>query len=144
MKKFIVEISPKDGVNEKPGGEYEIAESLERTLVRAVEDDVLMNVDITVKPHPENKLPEFCFAHNPSYHQVTTVKRGEKGYWLFRQMETDDEARKSAKELNERMNVDKYQAEAMLNGSMFGWEVPGADPDFLRGLEEKHKEGQPA
>ena len=31
-------------------------------------------------------------------------------------------------EYNEQINVTKSQAAAMLAGSMFGWEVPAADP----------------
>ena len=71
-------------------------------------------------------LPEIAFVDNshdksagaPS---VIGIRRGESGYHpVF--------TRFSADELNARNGVTAAQRVAMHNGSLFGWETPGADP----------------
>lgn len=52
---------------------------------------------------------------------VIAVKRLEKGFYPIW-------TRATADELNESIGVTKAQASAMVNGSMFGWYVPAADP----------------
>jgi hypothetical protein len=66
-------------------------------------------------------LPPFCAVRIPSSGQPALVKRGEQGYWP-RVHSFDVEV------FNRRMGVTLAQAEAMLAGSMFGFDVPGADP----------------
>lgn len=73
-----------------------------------------------------HKLPKFCVArlkrsHNPSDDSLILIKRGESGYWP---------AGGFTEDYNERRGITKDQVEAMLIGSMFGWDVPGADPDW--------------
>ncbi len=57
------------------------------------------------------------------------LKRGETGY-----CKTDipyaskDEAKALISEYNRKLGVSKGQEEAMRAGSMFGFQVPGADP----------------
>jgi hypothetical protein len=74
------------------------------------------------------KLPPVAYIDNswnksPGAPSVIAVKRGEMGYYPIHTPLTVDE-------LNERAGVTKAQAEAMHIGSMVGWEVPGADPDY--------------
>lgn len=70
------------------------------------------------------KLPEFCFARLPSNDAPIIIEAGARGYRL---------AEGSIPEkMNARLGVTPAQVEAMLAGSMFGWDVPGADPDFYR------------
>jgi hypothetical protein len=52
---------------------------------------------------------------------VIAVKRGESGYYPIYTHLTADELNKG--------KVTPPQREAMLIGSMFGWDVPGANPD---------------
>lgn len=73
------------------------------------------------------KLPEKAFRTNddrsPKAAPIIAIKRGESGYYpIF--------ARATADELNAMEGVTKEQAEAMYNGSLFGWDTPGADPDY--------------
>jgi hypothetical protein len=75
-----------------------------------------------------NKLPEFCYGVLPTTDEVILIKRGEKGYYPY--LDGAVKGKDVAKELNNRIGVTPAQAEAMMVGSMFGWDVPGADPDM--------------
>jgi hypothetical protein len=71
-------------------------------------------------------LPEVAYVENrwnksKGASPVIAVKRGESGYYpIFTNLTAD--------ELNEHAGVSLEQREAMYNGSLFGWHVPGADP----------------
>lgn len=73
------------------------------------------------------KLPEVAFVDNTldaskGAPPVIGVRRGESGYWpVYTQL--------TAAELNEG-KCTPAQAAAMHAGSMFGWDVPAADPDL--------------
>lgn len=69
-----------------------------------------------------DKLPDHCAALNPSTKQPILILKGEIGYHPAPSgLNVDD--------YNKRHGISKAQQQAMLIGSMFGWEVPGADPD---------------
>lgn len=74
-------------------------------------------------------LPELCFTTLPCTGELIYIKRGELGYYPS-SWNTDD--RQQNEELanynNERLDVTTEQRRAMEAGSMFGWDVPGADP----------------
>lgn len=65
-------------------------------------------------------LPEMCFVQHPTENIPVLVKRGVKGYWPLPHYD--------AAGWNERHGVTAAQERAMLTGSMFGFDVPGADP----------------
>lgn len=74
-----------------------------------------------------DNLPELAFVQNPSDSPgaapVIGIKRGEPGYYpIFTQ--------RTADELNQMNHVSPAQREAMYAGSMFGWDVPAANPDL--------------
>ena len=75
------------------------------------------------------KLPPQCFASLPSSRRPRTVLivRGVPGY-------TDMDTGITVHDLNAALPKPPTpeQVEAMLVGSMFGWHVPGADPDVVR------------
>lgn len=78
------------------------------------------------------KLPEVCYAQmpdNPS--RVVLLKRGERGYWEAQPGPFPDEASAKAfvTEYNAKLEVTQRQMRAMLNGSLFGFEAPAADPE---------------
>lgn len=74
-------------------------------------------------------LPEKCYAVLPSGDEIIIVKKGESGYYHTDRYGHDRaEALAIVDECNEIGGVSKAQAAAMLAGSMFGWEVPAADP----------------
>lgn len=74
------------------------------------------------------KLPLQCFTTNRATGQTIGIRRGVMGYYPIVTPLTPEE-------LN--VGVTKYQVTAMENGSMFGWEIPGADPDYLEEMDKK-------
>jgi hypothetical protein len=71
---------------------------------------------------PAANLPERSYAYHPTTGATIMVKRGEKGFYA---VTTDVKP----EILNKVRGVTLQQAAAMLAGSMFGWDVPLADPD---------------
>ncbi|MDO4541032.1 MAG: hypothetical protein Q4B48_08080 [Syntrophomonadaceae bacterium] len=74
-------------------------------------------------------LPEDCLSTLPSSGTLILIKRGEKGYYPF-SWESGDVARNReiADNYNRQRNISSAQEQAMLVGSMMGWNFPGADP----------------
>ncbi len=72
-------------------------------------------------------LPELAYVDNADrrYHEdarVIGLRRGEAGFHPIYVNATADQ-------LNAGEGISAEQREAMLWGSMFGWETPGADPN---------------
>ena len=67
------------------------------------------------------KLPEMCAAAHWDGSPII-IKRGVMGYYPA-------PPSLDVERYNARHGVTAAQREAMEVGSMFGWEVPGADPD---------------
>jgi hypothetical protein len=65
-------------------------------------------------------LPEICAAAHPTEGIAILIKRGERGYWPSEGMAVD--------EFNARRGITPAQREAMLHGSVFGFDAPIADP----------------
>ena len=74
-------------------------------------------------------LPEHCYAVLPNSGQLIEVRRGEMGYYPCA-YSTGGRAYNQVLEnyFNAHEGISKAQAAAMLAGSMFGWNVPAADP----------------
>lgn len=77
-------------------------------------------------------IPPYVFLIHPNDEcKVIKVVAGELGYYVVHTASTPEDAR----EIAERMNdgpLDAAIKEACLSGSMFGWDVPGADPKTYR------------
>lgn len=69
------------------------------------------------------QLPDICYATLPTTGEVIIVKKGVSGY-----IEFDNAQNMTADQLNKEIGVTPAQATAMRVGSMFGFDVPGADP----------------
>lgn len=69
------------------------------------------------------KLPIVCAERNPSDNQPILIQAGESGFYPA-PSSLDVEG------FNRRHGVTERERDAMLAGSMFGWEVPAADPDL--------------
>jgi hypothetical protein len=68
------------------------------------------------------KLPDECFARMPGEKGIIKIVRGETGYYAITTTYTVDQ-------LNAKLGVTPAQREAMVAGSMFGWDAPAANPD---------------
>ena len=66
------------------------------------------------------KLPEMCACHLPGMAEPIVITRGEAGYASLPDGMTVDL-------INTTFEVTPPQIAAMQAGSMFGWDVPGAD-----------------
>lgn len=75
------------------------------------------------------RLPEICYTVTPTG-VFAMLRRGVRGYYPVATETTGtSDLRKLADKLNRQFNISKAQEEAMLNGSIFGWDTPAADPN---------------
>jgi len=78
-------------------------------------------------------LPPLAFGRNPTDNSLVLIKRGEEGYYPLAptaklpQVKSNEDPTDAAA-LNAAIGVTPAQALAMVNGSMFGFDCPGADP----------------
>ena len=78
-----------------------------------------------------NELTDTCFATLPGTGDLIILKRGETGYYRSDWNTSDaDENRSIAEIHNQRRGITPAQVEAMQVGSMFGFHVPGSDPQI--------------
>ena len=76
-----------------------------------------------------SSLPEHCCAILPSTGEIIEINRGESGFTpLNLPNEGREENARLAKGYNRKKGITPAQEEAMVAGSMFGWDVPAADP----------------
>ena len=78
-----------------------------------------------------NELPDFCLSTLPSTGQLIVLRKGERGYYAS-EWDTGkrEENQNIAREHNRRRGISDIQEAAMRAGSMFGWNLPGADPQW--------------
>jgi hypothetical protein len=83
------------------------------------------------------KLPDLCAARHPTDRSPILIRRGVAGYWPLHP-DTDVEA------FNARNGgATAAQVEAMLCGSMWGWDTTLADPDSFPELATTADEKAP-
>ena len=77
----------------------------------------------------QHELPDVCYSIEPSTGSVILIKRNEQGYYPY-EYSTDDPKynRAFATDRNIKLGVTRAQEEAMLAGSMLGWDIPAAMP----------------
>lgn len=68
-----------------------------------------------------DRLPVMCATINVETGQAIVLKRGESGYWPVPEGTT-------VEQFNAALAATAAQVAAMEIGSVFGWDVPGADP----------------
>jgi hypothetical protein len=79
----------------------------------------------------QKPLPDLCFSTLPGTGDLICIKRGETGYYPS-DWNTGDpvQNRELADYNNRRLGVSYAVEQAFLTGSMSGWDVPGANPQF--------------
>lgn len=75
-----------------------------------------------------SSLPEKCFSYLESTGEMIIIAKGEKGYIPTGASGENMTPREAVDAANKTIGVTKAQEAAMVAGSMFGWQVPGADP----------------
>jgi len=73
-----------------------------------------------------SSLPEHCYSMLSAENTLIKIVKGESGYYEVCQL--DEHGRKPVDAKNAAIGVTKAQEAAMVIGSMFGWDKPGADP----------------
>lgn len=82
---------------------------------------------------PNPKLPDTCLTVSDLDGSLILIKNGEQGYYPSSWSTNDPEQNRCiADSYNQKLGITPEQEKAMSVGSMFGWNVPGADPDFWR------------
>ena len=77
----------------------------------------------------KHKLPNCCFTLLPSTGEMIRVTRGESGYYPCGvKLLSADKMRLLVNGENAQIGVTRAQEEAMLAGSLFGWNTPAAKP----------------
>lgn len=103
--------------------------------------------NVEVKPGERfSQLPEFCFVFAPDAepgNYVRAVQRGERGYSGTSYDVLDpDKAKALVTHLNRRLGVSDLQVACMEAGSLFGFDVPAANPRLV-GDNPWRSEGSP-
>lgn len=111
------------------GGTFHMKWDNGRTLGLVYGED-----QFTVVPNAQqvaDGLPEMCYSVSPSTGELICIKRGEPGYYPSGSNVMNAESNQNmANYLNEQLKVSAAQRQAMEAGSMFGWNVPSADPKY--------------
>ena len=78
-------------------------------------------------------MPEYCYALSNTTGELIRIMRGESGYYEVKDKGGEsimgDQAEGMMNSMNSMLGVTPEQREAMVLGSMFGWDVPAASPN---------------
>lgn len=75
-------------------------------------------------------LPRLCYSVLNTTGELIIIKNGEEGYYRTDFNGNNKEENIKLKNYyNERLGVTELEEQCMKAGSMFGWNVPGADPN---------------
>jgi len=78
------------------------------------------------------KLPHNCFYVPESTGELVCIVNGQTGYFQSTwSTDSTERNKETAAFMNNKLGLTPIQVEAMINGSMFGWDSKVADPDYL-------------
>lgn len=78
-----------------------------------------------MKKQPLYQTTFVCAAVHPATGEPVIITRGESGYRPFA---SEFDAETAVRLFNESLRITEADAQAMLAGSMFGWDCPAANP----------------
>ena len=114
-----------------------------RTLGLVMGEDTfdIQSVQTAVE-QPGQQLPDLCWSVSQPEGKLICLKKGEQGYFPS-EWETGDpvQNRRIADYNNEKRGITKAQEEAMVAGSMFGWDSPAANPQKYEKLNSPQMGG---
>lgn len=91
-----------------------------------------MNAEHSIK---NAKLPDMCYMYRPNGgpgRYIAVIRNGELGFFTSDIAEMNSiKAKELVEHMNLKLGVTPTQAGCMQVGSMFGWDVKGADPDYV-------------
>jgi hypothetical protein len=77
----------------------------------------------------QHELPHYCYSVLPSSGELIRIQNGKSGYHLCNNQGLSlEKARFKANDENGLRQITRAQEEAMLAGSLFGWNTPAAKP----------------
>ena len=80
-------------------------------------------------PKFPEKLPDFCLSVLPEDGKLICIKKGEAGYYPSEWESGESERNRNIADYHNRTRgITPEQEKAMVAGSMFGWDFPGANP----------------
>jgi len=130
------------GNTESPGYEW----GHYKSTLKSAEKDLHERIRNEKENAPYMPLPEKCFSIHPSTGEVILIKRDEMGFVEFHSdTATPKESRQFVDMANEARGISRDEEAAMCAGSMFGWNVPAANPRNYdeNGKPIKHKNKDP-
>lgn len=80
-----------------------------------------------------SSLPEQCFSILPSTGELIKIKKGECDYTRSVGFESIEQNQELADGLNRQAGITKAQEAAMRAGVLYGWQLPGANPENYDG-----------
>ncbi len=93
------------------------------------DDWSIMTGEERFDPEFAHKLPDICWSVNQADGRLIYIKKGENGcFQSGRETGSAEKNRRIADDSNQRRGITSAQEQAMVAGSMFGWDSPGADP----------------
>ena len=77
----------------------------------------------------QKQMPRICWSRLKSTNEIVLLRYGVKGYFPFpMERPLPQNTQQVVDELNQDVDISKAQAAAMEAGSLFGWNIPAADP----------------
>lgn len=127
--KFVTWAARKDDPTNYFWGHYmsNYEDAREDLFERAYQETQKLNPNYKIRQ--EEKLPPFCMSVLQASGDLIKITHMQQGYsHADISTESPTENKELARYINEIMGVTKEQEAAMQAGSMFGWNVPAANP----------------
>ena len=101
--------------------------------------DAARALPLRTEPLPLDTMPRYCISRLPGDESPILIVLGESGYYPLRRHSGGFWllAGETPESWNAARGITACHAEAMQMGSMFGWDVPGADPTTWAEHQEK-------